>query len=116
MQVDSAAAYKNEAPCGSAIRKSGIPREDIFFTSKIPTTGLSYENTKAQVERSLKESDVGYIDLILIHAPYGGRENRKGAWKALVEAQEEGKIRSLGISSMLQVFRLRDLMRNYDAN
>lgn len=99
MQVDSAAAYRNEAPCGSAIRKSGIPREDIFFTSKIPPRGLGYENTKSQVEQSLKESGLDYIDLMLIHAPYGGREARKGAWKALVEAQEEGKIRSLGISS-----------------
>lgn len=97
--VDSAAAYKNEGPCGTAIQKSGIPREDIFFTSKIPPTGLSYMNTKSQIERSLKESSVGYIDLMLIHAPYGGREARKGAWKAMVEAQEEGKIRSLGISN-----------------
>lgn len=97
--MDSAAAYKNEAPCGIAIRKSGIPREDIFFTSKIPPRSLSYENTKAQVEKTLKESGLEYVDLMLIHAPYGGSANRKGAWKALVEAQEEGKIRSLGISN-----------------
>jgi diketogulonate reductase-like aldo/keto reductase len=97
--VDSAAAYRNEAPCGIAIRKSGIPREDIFFTSKISPRSLSYENTKAQVEKTLKESGLEYVDLMLIHAPYGGSANRKGAWKALVEAQEEGKIRSLGISN-----------------
>lgn len=98
-KVDSAASYRNEAPCGKAIRESGIPREYIFFTSKIPTRKLNYERTKAQVEDTLKETDLGYIDLMLIHAPYGGREARKGAWKALVEAQEEGKIRSLGISN-----------------
>jgi diketogulonate reductase-like aldo/keto reductase len=98
-QVDSAAAYRNEAPCGQAIRKSGMSRGDIFFTSKILPRSLSYENTKAQVDRTLKESSLKYIDLMLIHAPYGGRENRKGAWKALVEAQEAGKIRSLGISN-----------------
>jgi len=97
--VDSAAAYRNEAPCGLAIRKSSIPREDIFFTSKIPPRTLNYENTKSQVEKSLKESGLQYIDLMLLHAPYGGSENRKGAWKALVEAVEEGKIRSIGISN-----------------
>lgn len=97
--VDSAAAYRNEAPCGKAIRTSGIPREDIFFTSKVPSRTMNYENTKAQVEKTLKETGLTYIDLMLLHAPYGGRESRKGAWKALVEAQEEGKIRSLGISN-----------------
>jgi len=97
--VDSAAAYRNEAPCSAAIRKSGIPREDIFFTSKIPPRRMGYENTKGQVNDTLKESGLNYIDLILIHAPYGGREGRKGAWKALVEAQEEGKVRSIGVSN-----------------
>ncbi|RDL37180.1 putative aldo-keto reductase protein [Venustampulla echinocandica] len=97
--VDSAIAYKNQEFAASAIHKSNIPREDIFFTSKIPPRNLSYENSKAQVEDTLKETNLGYIDLMLIHAPYGGREARKGAWKALLEAQEEGKIRSLGISN-----------------
>lgn len=60
---------------------------------------MGYEDTKLQVEKTLKESGLDYIDLMLIHAPYGGREARKSAWKALVEAQEEGKIRSLGISN-----------------
>ncbi|KFZ04866.1 hypothetical protein V502_09993, partial [Pseudogymnoascus sp. VKM F-4520 (FW-2644)] len=97
--VDSAAAYRNEAPCGQAIHKSHLPREDIFFTSKIPTRNLSYENTQSTVDNTLKVTGLEYIDLMLIHAPYGGREARKGAWKALVEAQEAGKIRSLGISN-----------------
>jgi len=60
---------------------------------------LSYEKAKAQVDTTLKETGLDYIDLMLIHAPYGGREARKGAWKALVEAQEEGKVRSLGVSN-----------------
>jgi len=98
--VDSAASYRNESACGSAILKSKIPREDIFFTTKIPYNGLSYNSTKSQVDASLKASGVNYFDLILIHAPHGGnREARKGAWKALVEAQEQGKIRSLGVSN-----------------
>ncbi|PSS22243.1 hypothetical protein M430DRAFT_118551, partial [Amorphotheca resinae ATCC 22711] len=97
--VDSAVFYHNEGPCAQAIMKSGIPRGDIFFTSKIPPRTLSYENTKAQVETTLKETGLDYVDLMLIHAPYGGREARKGTWKALVEAKEEGKIRSIGVSN-----------------
>ncbi|TVY21881.1 putative oxidoreductase [Lachnellula arida] len=97
--VDSAIVYKNEAPCGSAIQKSEFFREGIFFTSKIPTRTLSYDNTKSHIANTLKVTGLDYVDLMLIHAPYGGSEGRKGAWKALVEATEEGKIRSLGISN-----------------
>lgn len=60
---------------------------------------MSYENTLAQVEKTLKETGLTYIDLMLLHAPYGGRDARKGAWKALVEAHNEGKIRSIGVSN-----------------
>ncbi|KAI1410640.1 aldo-keto reductase [Hypoxylon sp. FL1857] len=97
--IDSAAAYRNEAGCGNAIRASKIPRSEVFFTSKIPRSGMSYESAKAQVETSLKTSGLDYIDLMLIHSPYGGSAARKGTWKALVEAVEEGKIRSIGISN-----------------
>lgn len=99
--IDSAAAYQNEAGTGGALRSSKLPRSDIFFTSKIPKTAVSggYETTKAQVEKSLKTAGVDYIDLLLLHAPYGGSAARKGAWKALVEAVEEGKVRSIGISN-----------------
>lgn len=76
-KVDSAASYRNDAPCGKAIRESGIPREDIFFTSKIPTRKLRYEKTKAQVDATLKETGLGYIDLMLIHAPYGAERLAK---------------------------------------
>ncbi|KAI9786015.1 MAG: hypothetical protein M1816_008167 [Peltula sp. TS41687] len=98
-QVDSAVAYRNEEPCAEAIRKSGLAREDIFFTSKVPPTGMDYETTKKHVETSLRKTGLGYIDLYLIHAPFGGREARCGAWRALVEAREAGKIRSLGVSN-----------------
>ncbi|KAI1393267.1 aldo-keto reductase [Hypoxylon trugodes] len=97
--IDSAAAYRNEAGCGAAVRFSKLPRSEIYFTSKIPSSGMSYEGAKKQVETSLKTSGFDYIDLMLIHSPYGGSEARKGAWKALVEAVEEGKIRSIGISN-----------------
>jgi diketogulonate reductase-like aldo/keto reductase len=98
-EIDSAATYRNEAPCGAAISKSGIPRSEVFFTSKIPPRNLSYERTKKQVETTLEVTGFDYIDLLLIHAPYGGREGLKGAWKALLEAQDAGKVRSLGISN-----------------
>jgi len=97
--VDSAAMYRNEAAAGKAIREFGIPREEVFFTSKVFAHNISYKLVKTQVESSLKQSGLGYLDLMLIHAPYGGREGRKGAWKALVEAVEEGKVRSIGVSN-----------------
>lgn len=97
--VDSAVVYRNEEPCGEAIRKSGIPREEIFYTSKVPPRDLSYEKAKSYVDVSLRKTGLEYIDLYLIHAPYGGKEARCGAWRALVEAQEAGKIRSLGVSN-----------------
>ncbi|CAK7214327.1 hypothetical protein SBRCBS47491_002103 [Sporothrix bragantina] len=97
--IDSAAAYKNEAAAGAAIRKSSIPRSEIFFTSKVPPAGISYAGAAAQVDRTLQESGLDYIDLMLLHAPYGGSANRKGAWKALVEAVEAGKVRSIGVSN-----------------
>ncbi|KAI0417062.1 2,5-diketo-D-gluconic acid reductase A [Xylaria grammica] len=99
--IDSAAAYRNEAGVGEAIRASGIPRSEIFYTSKIPTSGVrgGYEATKEQIAKSLATAGVDYIDLMLLHAPYGGSAARKGAWKALVEGVEEGKLRSIGISN-----------------
>lgn len=100
-QIDSAAVYKNEAGCGAAIRKVSptIPRSEIFFTSKIPARSLSYENTKAQVAKTLEVTGLDYIDLMLLHAPYGGPAARKDAWRGLVEAVEEGKVRSIGVSN-----------------
>ncbi|KAI1174112.1 2,5-diketo-D-gluconic acid reductase A [Nemania sp. FL0916] len=99
--IDSAGAYRNEAGVGDAVRASGLPRSEIFFTSKITPTNVKggYKTTKAQVDESLKIAGVDYLDLLLLHAPYGGSAARKGAWKALVEAAEEGKVRSIGVSN-----------------
>lgn len=98
-EVDSAFIYGNEEPCAIAIMKSGIPRSEVFFTSKIPPRQLGYGKTKAQVDATLKLTGFDYVDLFLIHAPFGGREDRKGAWKALLEAQDAGKVRSIGVSN-----------------
>ncbi|EFE40164.1 aldehyde reductase, putative [Trichophyton verrucosum HKI 0517] len=92
-------AYHNEAECGEAIRKSGLKRSEVFFTTKVPWRSLGYEPTREAIESSLKEAKVDYFDLALLHAPYGGKEKREGSWKALVEAQKEGKVRSIGVSN-----------------
>lgn len=97
--VDSAIAYGNEAPSADGIKKSGLAREDVFFTTKIPPNSMSYKGAKAEVESSLKKTGFDYIDLFLIHTPMGGKQGRLGAWKALVEGVEAGKIRSIGVSN-----------------
>ncbi|KAI5860491.1 aldo-keto reductase [Durotheca rogersii] len=97
--IDSAVVYRNEAGCGEAIRESKLPRSEIFYTTKIPTKFMGYKAAKAQIDTSLKTAGLDYLDLVLIHAPYGGSANRKGTWKALVEAVEEGKVRSIGVSN-----------------
>jgi diketogulonate reductase-like aldo/keto reductase len=97
--IDSAMMYENEAAAGAAIRASDLPRESIFYTSKSLPHKLGYENTVQAVESSLKLAGLDYIDLYLIHAPYGGKDARLESWKALVEAQRAGKVRSIGVSN-----------------
>ncbi|RYP08873.1 hypothetical protein DL765_008654 [Monosporascus sp. GIB2] len=97
--VDSAAAYRNEAGCGAAMRASGLPRSELFFTSKIPPKRMGYEAARAVVDESLRTAGLDYIDLMLVHSPYGGSEARRGTWRALVEAVEAGKVRSIGVSN-----------------
>jgi diketogulonate reductase-like aldo/keto reductase len=99
--IDSASAYRNQGQSAEGISAAGVPRSDVFFTTKVPKTKfpLSYENTVKLVEIALEETKLEYLDLVLIHSPYGGPENRKGAWKALVELVEAGKVRSIGVSN-----------------
>lgn len=100
--IDSAVLYRNEAGVGAAIKKSGIPRSEVYFTTKIPqmpSSFLDYDQAAAQIDQSLKTAGLDYIDLYLIHSPYGGSAVRKGVWRALVEAVEAGKVRSIGISN-----------------
>ncbi|KAL2889924.1 putative oxidoreductase YJR096W [Ceratocystis lukuohia] len=96
--IDSAASYRNEREASEAIHEAAdIPRPDIFFTSKARL--ITYDGCKAQIEKTLAETGFEYIDLMLLHCPYGTSEGRKGAWKALVEAQEAGKVKSIGVSN-----------------
>lgn len=95
--IDTAAGYMNESDVGKAIKDSGIDRKEIFVTSKLWLQDYGYENAKKGIENSLKALDTDYIDLYLLHQPYG---DYLGAWKALEEAVEEGKIKSIGISNI----------------
>ena len=95
--IDTAAGYMNESDVGKAIKASEIDREDIFITSKLWLQDYGYENAKKGIENSLKALDVEYIDLYLLHQPYG---DYLGAWKALEEAVHEGKIKSIGVSNI----------------
>lgn len=95
--IDTAAGYMNESDVGKAIKTSEIDREDIFITSKLWLQDYGYENAKKGIENSLKALDVEYIDLYLLHQPYG---DYLGAWKALEEAVHEGKIKSIGVSNI----------------
>lgn len=95
--IDTATAYFNEEDVGRAVRDSGIPREEIFITSKLWLSHYGYERGKIGIDRSLKKLGLDYIDLYLIHQPYG---DVPGAWKAMEEAKAEGKLRSIGVSNM----------------
>lgn len=95
--IDTAAAYHNEEAVGAAIKKSGVAREKLFITSKLLwVSDASYERAKKGIETSLNKLGLDYIDLYLLHQPYG---DVIGAWKALEEAYHAGKIRAVGVSN-----------------
>lgn len=94
--IDTAAAYGNEEAVGNAIKNSGINRDEIFVTSKLWVDHFTYEKAKQGIDDSLKKLGLDYMDLYLLHQPYG---DVAGAWRALEEAQKEGKIKSIGVSN-----------------
>ena len=108
--IDTAQAYGNERGVGEGVRASGIPREELFVTTKLAAEIKDYEQAVAEIDESLRKLDIGYIDLMLIHAPQPWEDFRGGdyaegnlaAWRALEEAHEAGKIRSIGVSNFLQ--------------
>lgn len=95
--IDTAVAYFNEQEVGQAIAESDVEREDIWITSKMWLQDFAYEDAKKSIDLSLEKLGTDYMDLYLIHQPYG-KVNE--AWKAMEEAKEEGKIRSIGVSNM----------------
>lgn len=104
--IDTAVSYQNEEAVGKAIRASGVPREEIFLTTKLWVQDTGYEKTKIAFEKSLKRLNVDYLDLYLIHQPYG---DVHGSWRALEELYKEGKTRAIGISNF-QTDRVMDLI------
>lgn len=104
--IDTAASYQNETQVGNAIKQSGIARDALFVTTKLWLQDTNYEGAKAQFERSLNRLQMDYVDLYLIHQPYG---DVHGAWRAMEELQQAGKIRAIGVSNF-HPDRLADLM------
>ncbi|EPU3936284.1 aldo/keto reductase [Morganella morganii] len=104
--IDTAASYQNETQVGNALKQSQIAREDLFITTKLWLQDTSYEGAKAQFQRSLSRLQLDYVDLYLIHQPYG---DVHGAWRAMEELYQAGKIRAIGVSNF-HPDRLADLI------
>ncbi|MCC8358130.1 MAG: aldo/keto reductase [Oscillospiraceae bacterium] len=94
--IDTAQSYFNEEEVGSALKKSGIPREDIFLTTKVWIEHYGYEAAKESVLESMRKLQTDYLDLCLLHQPFS---DYYGAWRALEELYEQGKIRAIGVSN-----------------
>ena len=106
--IDTAAAYMNEEAVGNAIRTSGIPRKDLFITTKLWIQDADYESAKKAFETSLNKLGLEYLDLYLIHQPF---HDYYGAWRAMEELYKEGRIRAIGVSNFYPD-RLVDLCMN----
>jgi 2,5-diketo-D-gluconate reductase A len=104
--IDTAQSYMNEAAVGKAIKNSGVAREDLFITTKLWIQRDGFTGTKKAFEASLKKLQLDYIDLYLIHQPYG---DIYGEWRAMEELYKEGKVRAIGVSNF-QPDRLMDLI------
>ncbi|RSK38467.1 aldo/keto reductase, partial [Hymenobacter perfusus] len=104
--IDTAAAYMNEEAVGKAIQRSGVPREELFITTKLWVQDASYEGAKQAFETSLQKLGLDYLDLYLIHQPFG---DVHGAWRAMEELYKEGRIKAIGVSNF-QPDRLIDLI------
>ena len=107
--IDTAACYGNEQAVGNAIRKSGIPREELFLCSKVWIQDAGYEKTKASFAKSLENLQTDYLDLYLIHMPYG---DYHGSWDAMEELYQIGKVKAIGVCNFL-TDRLTDLILSH---
>lgn len=94
--IDTAQAYNNEEGVGRAVAKCGVPRNELFLTTKVWISNAGYEKAKASIEESLRKLQTGYIDLLLIHQPFG---DYYGTWRAMEEAYKAGSIRAIGVSN-----------------
>ena len=94
--IDTAASYQNETAVGNAIKKSEVPRNELFITTKLWASDMGYENTKLAFQKSIDKLQLDYLDLYLIHQPYG---DVFGSWRAMQELYEEGKIKAIGVAN-----------------
>jgi len=108
--IDTAASYGNEEAVGNAIRRAGVPREELFLTTKLWIQDAGYERARAAFERSLQRLQLDYLDLYLIHQPFG---DVHGAWRAMEELYRDGRVRAIGVSNF-QPDRLMDLIVHND--
>ena len=104
--IDTAASYINESAVGNAIKKSGVPREELFITTKLWVQDTGYEKTKKAFEKSLNKLQLDYLDLYLIHQPYG---DVHGSWRAMEELYKNGKVKAIGVSNF-QPDRIMDII------
>ncbi|MTH53456.1 aldo/keto reductase [Bacillus mangrovi] len=107
--IDTAAAYKNEEGVGQAIKDSGVPREDLFITTKLWNADQGYDSALKAFDESLEKLGLEYLDLYLIHWPVEGKY--KDSWKAMEKLYKEGKVKAIGVSNF-QVHHLEDLMKD----
>lgn len=105
--IDTAAYYKNEEGVGQAIKEAGVPREDLFITTKVWNTDQGYESTLQAFNDSLEKLSLDYLDLYLVHWPV--KEKYKETWKALEALYKEGKVRAIGVCNF-QIHHLEDLL------
>ncbi len=104
--IDTAASYMNEEAVGNGLRASGVPREELFVTSKLWVQETGYARTQQAIEKSLRRLQLDYLDLYLIHQPFG---DVHGSWRAMEDAYRAGKIRAIGVSNF-QPDRLMDIV------
>src|SRR5699024_9256911 len=105
--VDTARGYNNEAGVGAALKTAGLPRDDVFVTSKVPNQDQGYDATRASFDATMADLGLEELDLYLIHWPAPSVGLAVGTWKALIALQQEGRIRSIGTSN----FRIEDLIQ-----
>jgi methylglyoxal/glyoxal reductase len=109
--IDTASLYGNEGDVGRAVMESGIPREEIFVTTKLWNTDQGYDHTLRVCERSLQRLGLSYIDLYLIHWPVRGMG--KDTWKAMIQLLRSGKARAIGVSNY-DIIQMQEILQNFD--